>query len=712
MADTTYRAGAWLGLVRSSSVIVLEAQTDPATVDALWEYLGREAPTIHGVLNAVTSHFGPELTGMPQFGILVRTGRLHVILRGGMSLAVNIDGATDTVSGRDVTTWSERSLALPGSLVLTLDPETPAEEGSPVLPVEEAVVLLSEFSQGVPGLAGAVSSGAVSGGAVSSGTISSGTDSGTAGALVESSDAVDSPSAAAGEVSVFKGGPSDESGTDSVSSAGPKPSIESEPSKDTRSGIIAGDGPSIDPGSGIIAGDGPVGSATEPQQAGTGPSGVADDEDDYACFALAADAEWSAELAESSAAEPDFGAAEEDWHRPAAAEPGLGQDLYPQLAHPDDQSGPAASGATDSQDAAGYAEEADVAKGAAGVGWGGVTVDGGSGPGERGSGAEPADDTTNHDHGFGATERRSVEDAAGHVDENGHELAKVSAAPVVSNIPPQPLRPPAVGQRPDARNGDSQLEEGAATAVEGSSAPAGVPAGAPADVPAWQPPSGLPMSSLPRVNSDTVQLPGRQEWAAATDHVEAGEPDHGAHMVMRSAPAPDLAGGGAAALPAAAPPEPRPSTGPLVLARLCPVGHANPPSRLQCSDCGANIDSEPREVGRPRLGRMHVSTGEVLDLDHSLIIGRQPSVSQVRGGVVPRLVQVHSGSGDISRSHVEVRLEGWDVLLVDLKATNGTVLVREGQAPWRLAQGEQAILRNGDVAELGDGVSLLFEGFL
>lgn len=156
----------------------------------------------------------------------------------------------------------------------------------------------------------------------------------------------------------------------------------------------------------------------------------------------------------------------------------------------------------------------------------------------------------------------------------------------------------------------------------------------------------------------------------------------------------------------------RPPTGPMVLARVCPNGHANPPSLPICGRCNAAELSEPREVGRPRLGRMHISNGEVIDLDHSLIIGRQPSVSRVLGEAMPRLVQVKSGNGDISRSHVEVRPDGWDVLLVDLKATNGTVLVREGQAPRRLSQGEEAILINGDIAELGDGVSLLFDGLL
>ena len=101
--------------------------------------------------------------------------------------------------------------------------------------------------------------------------------------------------------------------------------------------------------------------------------------------------------------------------------------------------------------------------------------------------------------------------------------------------------------------------------------------------------------------------------------------------------------------------------------------------------------------------------GELLDLDQSLVIGRQPSVSRVQGGVMPRLVQVPSPEGDISRSHVEVRLEGWHVMLCDLKATNGTVLVREGQSPRRLAQNEMAILLDGDIAELGDNISLRFE---
>jgi len=146
-----------------------------------------------------------------------------------------------------------------------------------------------------------------------------------------------------------------------------------------------------------------------------------------------------------------------------------------------------------------------------------------------------------------------------------------------------------------------------------------------------------------------------------------------------------------------------------VLARVCPQDHPNPPTSAQCATCGAGLLPDAVQVARPRLGRMRISTGELVDLDQSLVIGRQPSVSRVQGGVMPRLVQVASPGGDISRSHVEVRLEGWHVMLCDLKATNGTVLLREGQAPRRLAQNEMAILLDGDIAELGDNISLRFE---
>ncbi len=172
----------------------------------------------------------------------------------------------------------------------------------------------------------------------------------------------------------------------------------------------------------------------------------------------------------------------------------------------------------------------------------------------------------------------------------------------------------------------------------------------------------------------------------------------------------DLAGiPAASATPTPAPP---PSTGPVVLARQCSTGHANPPTNSTCGICGQSLSGEAQQVRRPSLGRIRMSTGEVVELDRPAVIGRQPQAHRVGSGAMPRMVQVRSPNGDISRSHCEVVLEGWHVQLRDLKATNGTVLIREGQAPRRLGQGESIMVLDGDIADLGDGVSLRFEGLL
>lgn len=216
------------------------------------------------------------------------------------------------------------------------------------------------------------------------------------------------------------------------------------------------------------------------------------------------------------------------------------------------------------------------------------------------------------------------------------------------------------------------------------------------------PPSFVPEPFVPESPADTP------DWRSPSAVPPAPEGDHDGETIMKS----DLAGAGTAPQAPAPAGQSDPSTGPMVLARVCPQGHANPPTHSQCAGCGLTLASDAVQVRRPRLGRVRVSTGELIDLDQSLVIGRQPSVSRVQGGGMPRLVQVTSPSGDISRSHVEVRLEGWHVMLCDLKATNGTVLIREGQPPRRLAQNEMAILLDGDIAELGDDVSLRFEEIL
>lgn len=307
--------------------------------------------------------------------------------------------------------------------------------------------------------------------------------------------------------------------------------------------------------------------------------------------------------------------------------------------------------------------------------------------------------TGSYDHLWEKTVMRNIEDAAVRVDPDGDEAAQgTSAESEVKSDEPDAEAPEVAADQPLAVSFQAPVQEPAPQTAEPSFP---FQQGGLIDSVPWR--SGsynpAPVGPPPSVQSFPVGSP-------AIPLVD--DSDHDGQTIMKS----DLAGmaqGGQASVVDSAMADGAGSQGPKVLARVCPQNHANPPTHSECSTCHQPLPDDAVQVPRPALGRMRVSTGELIDLDQSMIVGRQPSVSRVQGGVMPKLVQVASPSGDISRSHVEVRLEGWHVMLCDLKATNGTVLVREGQSPRRLAQGEMAILLDGDIAELGDDISLRFE---
>lgn len=89
-----------------------------------------------------------------------------------------------------------------------------------------------------------------------------------------------------------------------------------------------------------------------------------------------------------------------------------------------------------------------------------------------------------------------------------------------------------------------------------------------------------------------------------------------------------------------------------------------------------------------------------------VVIGRAPSVSQVPGGQLPRLVSLGGADQDISRNHVRVTVEGDTVVVTDLLSRNGTVIVLPGRPPQKLRKGEAASVLIGTVIDLGGGVTL------
>ncbi|GAA1409355.1 hypothetical protein AUR04nite_22300 [Glutamicibacter uratoxydans] len=170
----------------------------------------------------------------------------------------------------------------------------------------------------------------------------------------------------------------------------------------------------------------------------------------------------------------------------------------------------------------------------------------------------------------------------------------------------------------------------------------------------------------------------------------------------------------APAQPAAEPEMSTISSHQMILARVCSGGHPNPPESTSCRTCHVKLSGQATRVRQPSMGRMFVTEqssgpGSTHLLTRSVIIGRQPVYKGPAGASEPKLMKVLSPNNDISRSHVQVKIDGWHVELVDLGATNGTVLLREGQSPRRLGTKEAVLLLSGDVADLGDGVTLSFK---
>ena len=109
-AAARYTPGSWLGVVRSGTVVLLRPDSAQALVDSLWELLAT-GPEVHEVLDAVSSASGGSLARLPWFAIVSGRGSLQVFLRGGIDLTVHLPSGPVELSGREVTTWTERRFA-------------------------------------------------------------------------------------------------------------------------------------------------------------------------------------------------------------------------------------------------------------------------------------------------------------------------------------------------------------------------------------------------------------------------------------------------------------------------------------------------------------------------------------------------------------------------------------------------------------------------
>lgn len=269
-----------------------------------------------------------------------------------------------------------------------------------------------------------------------------------------------------------------------------------------------------------------------------------------------------------------------------------------------------------------------------------------------------------YDHLFGHTVARTVEDAAVRLGEPDPVAPGTATVPL--NIPGPPPAPvsPYLGQAPPASPARPPTPQRAATSGLIDSVP-------------WTTSGQAPARGIPHDHELGLTV-SRAAQKALLDQLGA---DPGAVSKDR-----------------------------MIHAVLCPAHHPNPAHAGSCRVCGVTIlEQSPVTVPRPALGRLGLSTGDEVSLDRGVLMGRGPTEGRLVGGERPHRVKLPSPGNDISRNHLEVRLDGWHVLVTDLHSTNGTLVTRPGRPPERLRPDQPTMIEPGTVVTLADEVSFTYE---
>lgn len=117
----------------------------------------------------------------------------------------------------------------------------------------------------------------------------------------------------------------------------------------------------------------------------------------------------------------------------------------------------------------------------------------------------------------------------------------------------------------------------------------------------------------------------------------------------------------------------------------CENGHLNDPRSPSCRTCGATIDERAGGLvagPRPALGRLVFDDGMAHLVDGGYLVGRMPEFDdRVRSGEL-RPIALEDRVGSVSRVHAEVRVSGWDVIVVDSGSRNGTYVCGPDEDTW------------------------------
>jgi len=349
-------------------------------------------------------------------------------------------------------------------------------------------------------------------------------------------------------------------------------------------------------------------------------------------------------------------------------------------------------------------------------------------------------------------------EAAEHAEPAGHaEPAAPAMAPALSVVPDQPGEEPAAG--PAAHVADEvPAEEVPTDEVPSDEAPVEetVAPAAEQPAPAFDFTKGDPLTDpLPTDDpAEPVEEPVEEQEGHAEDAQQPGEtggpslppPPPPAHLPPPP-PAPPAAAPATPPPPPPAgaplpPPPPPPTMPPPPPPAWGPPADEADPADHQLTEQLPTVDpaddgdidhdgltrigapgdefarQQPGIPGQPSapsvtafpVARLEFSSGERIDVDRVVIVGRAPEAGKFTATEQPLLVTVPSPHQEISSTHLEVRpgsgVDHGAAVVTDLGSTNGTVLVQPGLDPEELRPGAPVQLIPGAVIDLGDSLTI------
>lgn len=117
----------------------------------------------------------------------------------------------------------------------------------------------------------------------------------------------------------------------------------------------------------------------------------------------------------------------------------------------------------------------------------------------------------------------------------------------------------------------------------------------------------------------------------------------------------------------------------------------------------------PEVVAQP-VASLVFSTGDIVAVDRTVLVGRAPEARRFASHDQPHVVTVPSPHQEISSTHLEIRpgagADHGSAIATDLGSTNGTVLALPGLDSEELKPGIAVSLVPGAVLDLGDGVTI------